>query len=220
MEVLQPYLDSNIVDLTEWPYETPCQLLAYQHFINRANRHRAWIAFIDCDEFLFSPAHDNVNQILASQEPPVAFGANWMCFGSGGQEKYDDRPVIERFYLRQKDDMKINTHIKSIVRLDQFVQLWYDPHFFNVENGTYNEIGEAIYGPMTKYHTSKMLRINHYKTKSKEEFMKRYALGKPDMVRPVDMETNMKYFDEVQGTEVEDRTIQRFLPMLKKKLSQ
>ena len=33
LEVLQPYIDKGIVDLTEWPMQSPSQLQAYSDFI-------------------------------------------------------------------------------------------------------------------------------------------------------------------------------------------
>ena len=46
---------AGVVTLTDWP-EFPAQLPAYDHCLE-ANRHDSrWIAFIDLDEFLFSPA--------------------------------------------------------------------------------------------------------------------------------------------------------------------
>lgn len=216
-DVLLPYMEEGIVDVTEWDFDVPCQLTAYQHLIERANRRKVWMAFIDCDEFLFSPVHDSVLEVLAGQDRPIGLGVNWMCFGSGGHKRYSKKPVIERFHKRPNESLYANSNIKSIVRLDQDVHVRTTPHFFFVENGTYTESGELILHVFTdgKKHESKLLRLNHYRTKSLQEWKKREPLGKPDLVRPVEK----RFYDELAGTEVDDRTIQRFLPELKKRLN-
>ena len=214
LEVLQPYIDNGLVDLVDWPYPSPCQLQAYTNCIEKLKGQKLWVAFIDLDEFLFAPCADKVTDILNQLPIACAVGVNWMCFGSGGLEKYDDRPLTERFHLRCNENNWENTHIKSIIRMDQNVRVGGDPHYFQVEKGTYNENGVAISGPWSP-HTSRLLRINHYKTKSREEWIARIEKGKADNPG---YQLNWKHFDCVNTFEVDDRTIQRFLPELKNKI--
>lgn len=214
LEVLQPYIDRGIVDLTEWSHTSPCQLSAYQHFIDKAVGKKVWIAFIDIDEFLFSPKFDNVVEVLATQKEPCAFGVSWMCFGSSEQQEYNPKPVIERFTWRPKEDHFANVHIKSIIRMDQGVSVISDPHYFLVQNSTFNENGEILFGPYNP-HTSNLLRINHYATKSRNEWYKRGLKGKPDVP---EYKIDWSKFDQLQQMEVNDTDIQKFLPELKKRI--
>lgn len=213
--VVAPYVERGIVDVTSWLYNPPCQLQAYQDCIARLKGLPVWCAFIDCDEFLFSPTCDTLPQALGKL-PYKAVAAHWMCFGSGGQIKYSPEPVIERFTKRAKADAPFNQHVKSIIRMDQAVDVGITPHYFATEHGTYREDGSTILGPIVASPCSSLLRINHYCTKSQEEWLERAAMGRPD--RPAGgVPTN--WYDDRQSADVDDREIQRFLPALKDRLA-
>jgi hypothetical protein len=209
LDILKPYIDEGVVDLTEWAIPSPAflsvnnpQLKAYQHFINRINREKIWAAFIDFDEFLFSPTN-NVLSLLNGFINPLAIGVNWMCFGSSDKNDYENIPVLERFTWRPLENIQINTHIKSIIRMDQNVQILGQPHFFNVEHGTFNENMVKINGPFSP-HSSGILRINHYVTKSKNEWLTRQKKGKADnAAHPI----NWNNYNSVQEKFVIDKTI-------------
>lgn len=218
--VLKPYVDAGIVDITDWPIHPPPtlsvnnpQLLAYADFIKKMNHANIWAAFIDVDEFLFSPT-SSLPEFFGNVNNPVAIGVNWVCYGSSGKEHYEPTPVIERFTMRPSSNIWVNTHIKSVIRMDQNVQVGGDPHFFHTEYGTYNEDFERITGPWSP-HSSSILRINHYKSKSKDEWELRQKNGKADNANYV---LDWNTYDEVQLPAVDDRTIQKFLPQLLKKL--
>jgi hypothetical protein len=98
--------------------------------------------------------------------------------------------------------------------MDQDVKVGGDPHFFHVEHGIWNENGEPIDGPLFP-HSSDILRINHYCTKSREEWEQRIKLGTPDRV---EVKIDEADFEGYQNG-VEDREIQRFLPELKRRLA-
>lgn len=211
--VLQPYIGKGIVELTEWPHPPACQLQAYQHFID-AHKGEPWhVAFIDCDEFLFSPSHDLVTGAIAGQSSALA--VNWMCFGASGQEHASEGLVIERFTLRPADNFGPNRHIKSIVRMDRVQSTARDPHWFQVTGGTWSESGSEVIGPLTTRPSHNSLRINHYHTKSREEYLRRIALGRADYAIP----RSPAEFDGYQAADIEDTAILRFLPALKKQLN-
>ena len=216
LAVLQPYIDKGIVDLVQWPHAAPSQLAAYQHNINRLRGSDVWVAYIDIDEFLFSPVFDTVPEALESIRQNVsrsAFGISWVVFGNSGRPYYSPEPVIERFVWRPYTSNPINQHIKSIIWMDQEVEVGRDPHLFAPAGGTFNELGEPIYTPLAK-HTSSFLRLNHYATKSDEELAIKLARGRADTGEIRKWEE----FAEYQAQEVLDTNIQKFLPELKQRL--
>jgi hypothetical protein len=216
-EALQPFLEDGFVEVMDWPMESPCQLQAYQNFINKHMGEDIWAAFIDCDEFLFAPQHSTLHAYFDQIPKSIAIGANWCCFGSGDQTEYSPQPVIERFAYRTCDNEWNNSHIKSIIRMNQQVQLLGTPHFFNVENKTWSTSGKEINGPFST-HDSSYLRINHYKTKSKPEFIDRCKKAKKaDIPNYV---LNWEHYNSVQAKAVHDITIQKYLPQLKKYLEE
>lgn len=213
--VLQPYIDSGMVELTDWPYMPPCQVQAYQDCIDKHHGQDEWIAFIDCDEFLWSPRYNTLTETLAPLPAEWgAVGVNWMCFGSDGRAAWEDMPVLERFVWRPVEQSSFNRHIKSIVRMNQDVHHSGDPHFFHVEHGTFNEDGDPI-TYAESHQKSQILRINHYPTKSRQEWLTRNQTGKPDTPNFVGLE---EIYNVFQTQDVEDREIQRYLPALKERL--
>src|SRR5215471_5354856 len=171
--VLEPYVRARLVEVTDWPIESPCQLAAYQDFIDRHSGENRWVAFIDCDEFLFSPSCATVGDALAGlvAESWGAIGVNWVCFGSSGQDRQTGGLVIERFTVRPENGFGPNRHIKSLIRMDRVEATGPDPHHFRVNGGTFSEIGEEVVGPLSKQVSHNLLRINHYITKSREEYL-------------------------------------------------
>jgi hypothetical protein len=211
MSVLRPYIDSGVVDLTEWPLPVPSQAAAYWDYITRY-RGPWWTAVLDCDEFLWSPKYDTVTEAIAPLTRS-AVGVNWMMFGSGGKEQWEDAPVIERFTWRIDAANPVNNHVKSILWMDQNISMAGDIHTFHTEHGTFNEHGAPI-GSAFSQHSSEILRINHYYTKSRQEWRAKVERGRADAMP--------RYQDdpllEPSVCNVEDRQIQRFLPELKRRL--
>ena len=212
LEVLQPYIDKGIVDLTEWPMQSPSQLQAYSDFIAKNNKKPVWAAMIDIDEFLFAPT-GSLPELLNKFDHPSSLGINWRCFGSSKLTEYDPRPVIERFIFRH-ENYDADKHIKSLIRLDQEVKVSGDPHFFITQSGTFSENGILINGPFSGPSTE-IFRINHYLTKSAEECLGKQNRGRADVAN---LRFNWGIFDDLKNATYEDRVIQKFLPELKQRL--
>jgi hypothetical protein len=215
LEVLQPFIDQGIVDLTEWDRDPPCQLQAYQHFINQNNQKPIWTGFFDVDEFCFGPTNMPLPDMLNFIDQPGAIGINWKCFGSSGLEEYDSRSVIERFTYHPLEFYG-DKHIKSIIRLDQPVIVGGDPHFFQTTSSTVNENGVFITSA-TSDPSSNIFRINHYLTKSKNEYIEKRNRGRADIPKEDD-KFDWSVFNAL-NCGVEDLSIQKFLPELKRRLA-
>ena len=216
LDVLQPYIDSGFVELIEPHFDPLIHFKAYQRCIDQHLGEDTWMAFIDVDEFLWSPKFSAVKEALDSLPPWGAVGVNWFTFNGSGKEQWEDAPVIERFTWRLPTQSEVNRHIKSVIRMNQRVNLGGDPHFFKVEHGTYDDSGELMSGPFTSSVKGEMLRINHYYTKSRQECDLRARNGRADMVDVYDLN---RWNNVPQTLDVEDRGIQRYLPELKLCLS-
>ena len=214
MPVLRPYLASGVVVLNEWPFQPPCQVEAYQHYIDAHLDVSGWTAFIDIDEFLWSPRYPAVTEALDTfPQEWRAIGVNWVCFGSGGEQQWEDIPVIERFTWRASAGISSNHYVKPVVRMGQYFTI-HDPHFADVP--TFTPSGRQNPGPHSVPHEHTILRINHYGTKSRQEWVERQRLGKPCAASAP---SPRQCYDEVQGCEVEDCAIQRYLSALQAKLA-
>ena len=183
-EVLAPYVEKNLVTLTEWSGK----LMMYPAYNDAIDKYRfdcRYMAFIDLDEFIFPKTNQNivevVDEILSGVPNAAGLGINWQCFGSNGQDKADySKGVLERFtrrapsdwhFILSEDSMIGNTTIKSIVN-PRLVDCWWSPHYafyFRDFYSVNSNRAKTLY--ITGYPVAvDKIVINHYYTKSKEEY--------------------------------------------------
>jgi glycosyl transferase family 92 len=63
--VLAPWIARGMVTLTDWPVPVG-QVMAYRHCLRHARGECRWLAFLDIDEFLFSPQATDIRDIFES----------------------------------------------------------------------------------------------------------------------------------------------------------
>lgn len=94
-EVLAPWIQKGLVTLIPWAEKS--QGSAYKHCIRHYRQKARWIAFIDLDEFLFSPKNDSVVEVLKDYEDVSAIFVYWVLFGSSGHQSRPTGSVIENY---------------------------------------------------------------------------------------------------------------------------
>ncbi|MBC2836151.1 glycosyltransferase family 92 protein [Paragemmobacter straminiformis] len=94
-EVLAPWIAAGKITLTDWTVKP--QVPAYNDCILRRRTEARWIAFIDLDEFLFSPTGAPLPEVLRGYAEAAAVFVYWVLFGSGGHEAQPDLPVVEAY---------------------------------------------------------------------------------------------------------------------------
>ena len=179
-EILDPYIDRGIVTLTEWP-PFPGQMKAYQHCLEHHRDESRWLAFIDLDEFLFSPTGRALPEILTEFEAWPGVAVTRMIYGTSGHEDKPDGLVIESYVKRA-----YNAHsIKSIVDPREVTSNVDNPHVFYYRSGfAVDENKVLIDQPpfhFTPTRSCSLLRINHYVTKSESEFAVKLARPRADV---------------------------------------
>jgi glycosyltransferase involved in cell wall biosynthesis len=95
-EVLAPWVKRGIVSLLDWP-DNGGQVAAFNDCVRRSRMLTRWIAFLDADEFLFSPEKKDLRDVLPRYEGHPAIFVYWVLFGSGGHVKRPEGSVIENF---------------------------------------------------------------------------------------------------------------------------
>ncbi|CAH2574716.1 Glycosyltransferase family 92 protein Os08g0121900 [Planktothrix rubescens] len=208
-DLVQPYIKSGEVVWHEWLIR-PGQISAYQHCLDYYKNESDWIAFVDLDEFLFPTEKNDLKEVLEEFLDYPAVAVNWLSFGSSGHKVKPEGLQIENFTCRGEDTWGINLHIKSIVRPDKTIKPQ-DPHsFLYVDNLlAVTENKEPLTGPFSISHSVNKLRINHYITRSFQESKEKMLRGRSDTNDP-----RPWLFDGANRNEVEDLTIQRFVPQL------
>jgi hypothetical protein len=113
--VLQPFLDQGSVSLITWPApkELGSQIGAAHDLRDRTRGSSRWAAFIDVDEFLFSPA-GSLPSVLRVFEDEVGIEVNWVNYGSSKLEVAGHGEVRDRFLYRAPLQWKRNRQFKSI----------------------------------------------------------------------------------------------------------
>jgi hypothetical protein len=233
-EALAPYIEDGTVVLHEWPDCLPphvvtgeaTQTATYQHCLQNYREDSRWIAFIDLDEFLFSPTGRSLADMLSEYERWPGVGANWAVFGTSGHTTKPDGLVTE-CYVRRSERSGYNDKIKSIVdpcRVRNFCLA----HFFMFHGEppvAVDENHRPIYGrPGSPYASTEevsfeKLRVNHYATRSEAEFHDKLQRVRPDNGQLRVWKESQLQRMLIAMDEVEDRTIQMYLPALHDELA-
>lgn len=99
-------------------------------------------------------------------------------FGTANEKYYKNEPVTSRFRYCSKT---LDKHIKSIVKL-KFIHTYISPHAPLLNKGNiYNTERNVIIGDFNDTLSSDVAYINHYYTKSEEEFLKKIIRGRSDI---------------------------------------
>jgi Glycosyltransferase family 92 len=178
-EVLAPYVADGLVVVHDWPVR-PGQLPAYEHCLAEHGGDSRWMAFIDLDEFLFSPTRRPVTEILAEYEHYPAVAVNWVMFGTSGHRTRPPGLVLENYHLRKDYPTGATEHVKCIVDPARTISC-IGPHSFVYRDGfaateAHVLLDQPPYGfaPVSL----ERLRVNHYARKSEEEYARKLARGR------------------------------------------
>ncbi|MBA2728118.1 MAG: glycosyltransferase family 92 protein [Parachlamydiaceae bacterium] len=167
--ILKPYVSSGLVEINDWNYKyssieewNHIQCSAYFDCIRKQKARSKWIAFLDTDEFLFSPCGD-LRIILKEFKSFGGVCINWVIYGTSNIEEIPPLENIRRYLLyRSPLDYIGNKHVKSIVQPKK-VRACVNPHFFIYKDThAVSENKEKIEGAFSAYVSVNLLRINHY----------------------------------------------------------
>jgi hypothetical protein len=163
----------SVPDETERP-----QLAVYQYCYKNFGDQHDWMAFIDGDEFLFSPNSINISNQLAaySMDKRIgAIGAYWICFGSSGHQDEPQGLIKDIYRWRSMLDFKENKHFKSIVKGKNALNfsVMQNSHYFNTSKITFDTKMRVLeHGIVEHDPCYDRLQINHYATQSREFYTK------------------------------------------------
>ena len=183
------------------------QISAYQHSWENYRNECDAMAFIDGDEFLFSPDKNLPEELSKFFEGDAsALGVYWMIYGSSGHFEEPEGLIIENFTRHAKIEFMRNRHIKTIMRggEDAIIQ---QSHLFGTQRGTFDEKNRPINKPyMDEYMPSiERFRINHYVTQSYQYFTnQKKKSGQADLPRAFNVERQDDFFHTHDRNESND----------------
>jgi hypothetical protein len=174
------------------------QLLAYHHCYTKAIYETdgvpppTWLGMIDIDEFLVikesgvMPLGERLEQWAANGGFNTgALVFHWAIFGSNGLQgvRDGDYSVLKRFTRRGRE---LNEHVKSFVRPDAISRVL-SPHHCELLPPWVSRdvlgrlVDSACDTDPTRQASQSIAYINHYFTKSREEFNRKCERGRADL---------------------------------------
>lgn len=192
--VLKPYVEQGLVEYILIKGKGR-QLDAYNDAIKKHKDECRWMAFLDMDEYLmptkpFEPIANVVSALIKKAGGgAVGVGVNWCIYGSSHLEKTPQGLTTENFIYRGTIKHWGNRHIKTVCS-PRFVKDFISPHYPIFKVGAYNindSDGKRLWGWFCLDVKWQALRINHYWSKSKEQYIKKISRGLGDREGAYDM---------------------------------
>jgi hypothetical protein len=201
--VLAPWIAAGKVTLIDWPVPVG-QLSAYRDCCRRAWKECRWIAFVDLDEFLFSPDQVDVRPLLDQYRDLPGIEIFQAFFGSNGHVHRPRQSVIKSYTRRA---FLTQTTVKTIVNPRMVYRV--GVHQFKYLIGRSLDISRQTVLPKT---TARLegLRINHYWSRSLEDLNTKVARGDASTVQKRDPKWHLEF--ESKLNQEHDSTI---LPIAK-----
>ena len=201
-EVLGPWIERGLVTLYDWPVKTG-QLPAYRHCVRHHAMDAQWMAFIDVDEFLFSPSGRDLAEVLRPYRHLPGLFVDSPFFGSAGLEERPPSPITRAFTKRAP---LTRISAKSIAN-PRWIYAMRNVHIFKYFRGeALNTAGEPLDPRQARLD---LLRLNHYWSRSLADLRDKIARG--DASTPAARDPKWHFeFEQALNAE-EDRSI---LPVL------
>ncbi len=166
----------SFVDVLHFP-GVGRQTEAYINCMVRNRDHNMWAAFLDIDEFVVLRKHPNIKAFLYEVAPRGgSVVLNWSIMGSNNATTRAPGTVVSRFTLTSE---KPDRHIKTIAYLKHTRQpvihnVLMLPGYPTVDQHAH-ELNDTT--PFVYNSTREVANINHYYTKSLEEFILKRKRG-------------------------------------------
>jgi hypothetical protein len=208
--ILMPYINNGIVICKKFKRGfaeglTQLQRRIYSKIVKQCKNETRWLAIIDIDEFIVPIKHNSIPEFLKSYEEFSQILIHWKMFGSAGHKVKLKGLVIENY---DKYQGTISLTGKSIVN-PRAILGNAEIHYSKVIGMPVDE-RKILYpeDPCVVGATADIISVNHYWSKSQEEFFLR---------RPyADLKTLQEF--DAKTTKNED-AIKRFIPEVKRRLN-
>lgn len=218
--VLAPYIETGIVELIDWPYEShsveewiATQTDAYAIGLEKAAGKAKWLAIIDSDEFLVPVKGSSLPHLLEKYQKYGGVCVYWQLYGTSGIQKIPDGELmIDLLTNRAAKRYAENRFIKSIVRPER-VQKIASAHHAVYQKPYYavDEDKKRLFGMAGDKVKTDKIRINHYWTRD-EEFLHNVKIK-----RMFTGHHTQRYLEKAaELNREEDKIMQRFTATLSK----
>lgn len=211
LDELAPYLEAGVAVRHEWPFpflghggRPKAMFTAFEHCAGAHRDDARWIAFLDVDEFLFSPTGAALPEVLRDFEEFPGVVSSRAEFGPSGHATKPAGLVIESYIERIEPPPDEHAAYKSIVD-PRRVARTLSAHSFRYTDGLPVDEERRPVDPLKRMTRKPVvwsrLRVHHYFSRSEEERRRKASMwaeagsirrvpAKPlDLRRPVRDET-------------------------------
>jgi hypothetical protein len=153
------------------------QLFAYDHCVQTYGLHSKWIGFIDTDEFIVLREGKNLPEFLVPYEQYGGLAISSLFFGHGGNKKRPAAGQIAGYRFRTHERFSFNRLVKMIIQPEKVIypvsphSFIYKDRFFSVNENEWHVDAQSF-----PCHIKK-IQVNHYFTRSEEEWNQKLSRG-------------------------------------------
>lgn len=210
-QTLDQFVKKGIVEVIDCPITNTPQLKAYTHCLYNMHGQTKWIAYIDLDEFIILKKHSDIHYFLSEFDEYAGVCMNWVIYTANNHITQPEGPVMLNYTEASPDDFPPNKHIKSIVR-PNYVHTFLSSHYPIYDDDYYavNEKFQYVPNAFSDFF-NEIIQLNHYFTKSFDEWLTKIEKGMSDSfrTRPVEefwnYNPNMLYLKDDVERLYEDR---------------
>jgi hypothetical protein len=178
-DLLAPYSEDGVVVVHDWamPFigrrgRSRASIRAFDHCLRAHREDARWIAFLDVDEFLFSPTGTALPELLREYEDHSGVCVSRADFRSSGHRERPEGLLIENYTHRRPVRPDDHVPVKSIVDPRRTAAALGAHTFVYNEGGAVDELGrpvDQLDSRGLKPVSWSRFRINHYASRSQEE---------------------------------------------------
>ncbi len=197
-----------------------------------------WVWIADVDEFLnIRTGTGTIPELIAACGDPQAISVTFQFFANGGVERFEDRPVIEQFTRSHNPDIwcaETAQEVKTLIRRD-FPVKYYGAHRPFMREGLKKSerpawtdgSGRDVPWKFRTAANKRRIRkfpangardfatLNHYALRSLDSYLVKNDRGD---VNRENRDFDDTYWRERNDDGYEDRSIQRYMPRLRKEM--
>ena len=217
-EILKPYIDKGIVDYIYWPGKSQ-QQPAYTDSFNKHAEETKWMAVIDLDEFLVASDYENIVDYLNTL--PKGFAQlviGWEQYGSSGHKKKPKGLVIEnyKYHAAKSWGVKSIVNPRLVYETVKMINANKTNNFQLLRMFIYSFLGMlSQYSSLIFSFFVAAIRVNHYVTKSYDEYINRMNQGSVSKMK-IDEYRSVEKFKMYDRNEVYDYIMEKYVDKLKK----
>lgn len=221
LKVLSPYIKEGIVTLIDWPIAQG-QIAAYQDCVDKFNQETEWLGFIDFDEFVVPKETPDVYSFLSRFSNRGSVLLNWRIFGTSGRMDRDKAGLVTEDFTVcwPKLDEVGKCFLNNRYKANLFSKKNALPHHLlwtslsKIEYPPVNVFGKQTFWGINRFPSKEVpIQINHYFTKSRQEYIDK--IGKGDVYFANNPKTEAYFYRHEELCSATDYSAYRFLVRLK-----